>query len=326
MPQFRLPNNRTHCLIIIASRSKSVSLRSAAEMLLAGLMLVCSAGLVHSADTDDDDDDSTAADAPAVYLDLRTYVTRLPAGSLPVGFGNSALFTALQSLAMTNGHPIRTTANALGLPAHSTLAVDLPLTVDLSDSISLYAGVSGSTTNANGIDLSSFSLTSWTAGFQAEIHQQNGGLFPTVTLQSTITRAISSGLFSPTVLTNILEFDYALDKDQTRGFLAGIQDTRVALSGAPGEIKASMIGYVGGYYQWPNNWKVTGRGGIQYFGGGQLLNTVHIPPLTQPVLRIDLDRLDDDDNRIFGLTAEVLWTPKPVYQFTLRTPIYFVRN
>lgn len=43
------------------------------------------------------------------------------------------------------------------------MSVDLPFTVGLSDTLSLYAGVSGSTASPNRIDLSSFSLTSWSA-------------------------------------------------------------------------------------------------------------------------------------------------------------------
>ncbi|MET3306437.1 hypothetical protein ABIF53_007452 [Bradyrhizobium japonicum] len=36
--------------------------------------------------------------------------------------------------------------------------------------------------------------------------------------------------------------------------------------------------------------------------------------------------MDDNDNRLFGLTAEIMWLPKPAYQLTLRTPLYAVRN
>jgi hypothetical protein len=39
---------------------------------------------------------------------------------------------------------------------------------------------------------------------------------------------------------------------------------------------------------------------------------------------IGFDRMDDNDNRLFGVTAEILWVPKPAYQLTLRTPLYFV--
>ena len=83
---------------------------------------------------------------------------------------------------------------------------------------------------------------------------------------------------------------------------------------------------VSGYYQWDNNWKLTGRFGVQSFGGAQLLNLTPFQPFTQPIVRFDLDRLDDDDNRLFGVTAQIAWTPKPSYQLTLRTPLYAIKN
>ena len=48
--------------------------------------------------------------------------------------------------------------------------------------------------------------------------------------------------------------------------------------------------------------------------------------LTQPTLRLDLDRMDHNDNRLFGITTQISWMPKPSYQVTLRTPLYAVRN
>ena len=45
------------------------------------------------------------------------------------------------------------------------------------------------------------------------------------------------------------------------------------------------------------------------------------PEFTQPIVRLDFDRMDDDDNRLFGVTAQIAWTPKPSYQLTLRTPL-----
>lgn len=286
-----------------------------------GMTLVCGAVPARGADADDG---SSTSHNPAVYLDLRTNYTRSPTGSLPIGFSNSALSTALQSISNRNaGLPLPKTPD---LPARSALSVDLPLTIEPSDSISLYAGVSGSTTGSVATDLASFALTSWNAGFQATIHEQNGGALPTVTLQSTVTGSISSGLLTTTTLTNVIEFSYALDSDETRGFLAGIQDTHVAVGGGLGRIDPSIIGYAGAYYQWPNDWKITARAGLQSFGGAQIFNALRLQPFIQPIMRIDLDRVDDDGNRLFGLTAEIMWTPKPTYQFTLRTPLYLVRN
>jgi hypothetical protein len=122
------------------------------------------------------------------------------------------------------------------------------------------------------------------------------------------------------------EFGYAFDKDETRGLLAGVQDTRIDVATALARIHPNIIGYVGGYYQWPNNWKFTGRVGVQSFGGAQLLNLVQIKPFTEPIVRLDLDRMDDNDNRLFGIIAQIMWVPKPAYQLTLRTPIFFAKN
>jgi hypothetical protein len=36
--------------------------------------------------------------------------------------------------------------------------------------------------------------------------------------------------------------------------------------------------------------------------------------------------MDDNDNRLFGVTAQIAWTPKPAYQLIVRTPLYAVRN
>ncbi|MHC2334302.1 hypothetical protein ACVIW0_003591 [Bradyrhizobium sp. USDA 4454] len=283
---------------------------------LACLIGSCLAGPAFGKDSDSDAT-NTANASPNIYLDLRTSYATVPAGALPIGFGSSALLTALQSLALTNG---------TFLSSRQSLAVDLPMTVDVTDKVSLYAGVSGTSTYAQTQGWSSFDVTSWNIGFQAELYSQNGGSIPTLTWQSTITQSIPNGPTGTTTFNNIFEFGYAFDKDETRGLLAGIQDTRVEVATALARIDPSIIGYVGGYYQWPNNWKFTGRVGIQHFGGAQILNLPPVQSFTEPILRLDLDRMDDNDNRLFGVTAEILWVPKPSYQLTLRTPLYFVRN
>ncbi|WP_420831821.1 hypothetical protein [Bradyrhizobium quebecense] len=288
-----------------------------------GLVLACfiSSCLAGPAFGKDRDDDSGAP--PNIYLDLRTSYATVPAGALPVGFGSPALFSALQSLALANGSSLPT---SVSLPSRQSLAVDLPLTVDVTDAVSLYAGISGTTSYGPAQGWSAFDVTSWNVGFQADLYSQNGGSIPTITWQSTITQAIPNGPTGTTTFNNILEFDYAFDKDGTRGILAGIQDTRVEVATDLARIEPNIIGYVGGYYQWPSNWKFTGRVGVQHFGGAQLLNFTPIQSFTGPILRLDLDRMDDNDNRLFGVTAQIIWVPKPSYQLTLRTPLYLVRN
>lgn len=280
--------------------------------------MIFSAGTAFGAN---DDDGAINASIPAVYLDLRTIYAQVPAGSLAFGFGHPTLFNALQTLATPNGAAFPT-----GLPAAKSLNVDFPLTVDVTDSVSLYAGVSGNSTDFGATGWSSFQVTSWNIGFQADLYQQNGGTFPTVTLQSTITQSIPNGPLTTTSFNNILEFDYALDSDETKGFLAGFQYTRTDVGNVLVRINPNTIAYIGGYYQWSNNWKFTGRMGVQSFEGAQLLNFASIQPSTQAIVRLDLDRMDDNDNRLFGVTTEIMWVPKPAYQLTVRTPLYAVRN
>jgi len=211
------------------------------------------------------------------------------------------------------------------LPAAKSIAVDLPMTVDVSDRVSLYGGVSGSTIDIGG-GWSSFDITSWNIGVQADLYQQNGGKIPTITLQSTLTQSVPNEPGMTNSFNNILEFDYALDEDETRGWLAGMQYTTTTIASPFASIRPNTILYAGGYYQWPSNWKFTGRLGMQSFGGAQLAGRTLAESFTQPILRLDLDRMDDNDNRLFGITAQIAWMPKPSYQVTLRTPLYAVRN
>lgn len=278
-------------------------------------------GAAFGADADEGDDESAKPAVPNIYLDLRTIYATIPAGTLGLGFGSSSLSTALEALATRRGASFPG-----GLSAAQSIGVDLPFTVDVTDTVSLYAGVSGTTTDLGSGGWSSFDITSWNIGVQADLYQQNGGVIPTVTLQSTLTQSVPNEPDATTSFNNILEFDYALDQDETRGFLAGMQHTHTEIGSQFARIGTNWIGYVGGYYQWPNNWKFTGRVGVQSFDGAQLLRQAQIQPFTQPILRLDLDRMDDNDNRLFGITAQIAWMPKPSYQVTLRTPLYAVRN
>jgi len=297
------------------SKSRRPALRAAATGLLC---LALSAGAAFAAD--DEEDKPAKPDVPNIYLDLRTIYATIPAGTLGLGFGNTSLSAAFAALAVRRG-----TALPNGLPAAKSIAVDLPLTVDVSDRVSLYGGVSGSTIDIGG-GWSTFDITSWNIGVQADLYQQNGGRIPTITLQSTLTQSVPNQQGMTNSFNNILEFDYALDEDETRGWLAGMQYTYTTIASPFASIRPNTILYAGGYYQWPSNWKFTGRLGMQSFGGAQLAGRTLAESFTQPLLRLDLDRMDDNDNRLFGITAQIAWMPKPSYQLTLRTPLYAVRN
>ena len=131
----------------------------------------------------------------------------------------------------------------------------------------MYGGFSASASRSDLSDWSALTIYSWSVGVQAEVYQQNGGSIPTITVQSTLSLPVPHAPLPTTSLNTILEFDYALNVDETRGLLAGIQHTGATVNSGFLSIKPSIVGYLGGYYQWDNNWKFTGRVGVQSFGG-----------------------------------------------------------
>jgi hypothetical protein len=291
-------------------------------------VLAC-AGPAFGKEPDDDDQAARSSGVPNVYIDFRTNYAYVPSSSLSIGLGETSLFAALSqivTLANIAGGPNAQGRPTLSSPTSQGVGVDVPLTVDLGDAISLYGGFTGSASHNDRSGWSDFAVTSLFAGFQADIYQQNGGLFPTITLQTTVTRSVPDAPLATTSLNAIVEANYALDTDETRGLLAGLQYTRVDVDSSLARVGSTIAGYIGGYYQWENNWKVSGRFGVQAFGGAQLLNLAPFQPFTQPLVRLDLDRMDDNDNRLFGVTAQIAWTPKPAYQLTIRTSLYATRN
>ncbi|MGV7214798.1 hypothetical protein [Bradyrhizobium sp. UFLA05-112] len=62
----------------------------------------------------------------------------------------------------------------------------------------------------------------------------------------------------------------------------------------------------------------TGRADVQSFGGARLGRLAQVQPLTQPIVRLQLDRMNDDGNRLFGITTLVARMPKPSCQVTLQ--------
>ena len=119
---------------------------------------------------------------PNLYLDMRTIYSTLPAGSLSIGFSTPPLLSTLVNLS---------SRRTLTSPSSQSISVDLPLTVDVNDWLSVYGGVSGVTSQAGTDPWTAFSIYAFTVGFQADIYQQNGGMFPTITVQSNATRSIS---------------------------------------------------------------------------------------------------------------------------------------
>ena len=294
------------------------------------LTMLAAACICNTAMAKDDDEDGPAASpsVPNLYLDLRTNYGRVPAGALSLGFGNTALFTTLQTLQQIrpDNNLLPPLPGGVSSPASQSIWVDFPFTIDLSDRVSLYGGPTASTSRTDFTDWSNFTVTSWNVGFQADLYRQDGGSLPGVTLQTTITRAVPDGPLATISLNNIVELNYALNEDETRGWLAGVQHTRIDVESPLARIGSNLLGYVGGYYQWDNNWKFTGRVGMQSFGGASLLRQTPIEPFTQPLGRPAPDGMEDTDSRLFAIPAQIAWVPKPAYTLTVRTPLYATRN
>ena len=98
--------------------AKAALIRSTCRVALAGLVSLCFCGAALSKDASDGDDEpAKAASTPNLYLDLRTYYTTVPAGSLSLGFGNSALFATLPTLATLSALTTLPTLPTLSSPA-----------------------------------------------------------------------------------------------------------------------------------------------------------------------------------------------------------------
>lgn len=239
---------------------------------------------------------------PRLYLDVSATYASIPASSFSIGFRNSFSLANLASLSA------------------QSVALSLPVTVDVSDRLSVYAGLNTYASRSEGYSWSSMVADSWSVGFQYVAYEQNGGYVPSVTVQSTYTQSIS-GVISARGTGSIVELGYALNDDETYGLLAGIKYANIMVDSATLRVGSSTIAYAGAYYQWPENWKLTGRLGLQAFEGANLGSLLQVKPFTLPIVRLDLDRVTDNDQIRFGITAEVAWSPNPVFQLTVRTPI-----
>ena len=166
---------------IVAQLRTAGSMSAFLRTLIIGAICVSFGSGAFSKDLDsqesDDDDGSTkqTSGVPTMYLDFRTNYANVPAGSLPIGLGSPALFTALQALPSPAGNPLLTLPISLPLASRQAVWVDVPATVDVTDHVSLYAGVTGSSTSIGTEGWSSFAVTSWNVGFQADLYNQNGG-------------------------------------------------------------------------------------------------------------------------------------------------------
>src|SRR4051794_12527861 len=105
--------------------------------------LVCLSGPALAQDPSDSNGGSGPTSWPNVYLDLRTNYATVPANTLSIGFSNPSLSTAiaaLRTLSDPSSLPPLSSFPTPSSPPTQSVALDVPLTVDVSDAVSLYGG------------------------------------------------------------------------------------------------------------------------------------------------------------------------------------------
>jgi hypothetical protein len=143
--------------------------RASCLVLLGALASSGLSDLARGADLDGDA--AKAAPAwPTTYLDLRTIYSRVPAGSLSIGFSNpSAVSSAIATLQMLSTLPNAPNLPGLSSSASQGIGIDVPLTVDLNDRVSVYGGFSASTSQSGLSDWSTLAISSWNVGVQVDV-------------------------------------------------------------------------------------------------------------------------------------------------------------
>jgi hypothetical protein len=269
-----------------------------------------------AADADDDDDDSDKDDdapkGPSIYLDLSATMMRAPANTLVIGRRGFLSFT--------------------GSPTKS-LSVDLPLTIDITENLSVYAGIDFGNAKSGTEPWSRLALGNLNAGFSYTFLEQTG-FIPELSVSGSVSRPlhVKLGLPMTTAWSGGLDADFAFDEDRTRGLLAGLAFNYLAVNSRIGQVEPLYGGYVGAYRQWENGWKLTGKAGYSWFGGGHVGSIIRATPVRQVLGQLELEKYDGSDNKLFGIalggsiSRPARGKTSTTIQLVLSAPLYLVRQ
>lgn len=152
--------------------SKVRLVRSTSRTALIGFATLYFSGLaLGKYNNDEDEAAAKAAWTPNIYLDLQTTYATIPANTLAIGLGSPSLLASFPTLATLSNFtnlPLPPTLPTPSSPATQSIGVDVPLTVDISDRISIWGGYSGTTSRTDMSDWSNFAISGWFVGFQAQ--------------------------------------------------------------------------------------------------------------------------------------------------------------
>lgn len=260
--------------------------------------------------------------APCIALAADLDADDEPAAGPVVSIDLSATYASAPGFGFGFGLP-RLSSAVLSAPSSKSLTADVPLKIEFNDRFFIYAGIFGSTQFLGSGPWSSFQVDAWRTGFSADIVQQQGAI-PTVTLTGSVSRPFDRAgtLFKTTTWSSGLDFDRALNAEETFGLLAGASISYVAVDRDLLTVRPTSIFYVGGYRRF-DEWKMTGQLGVQHFGGARLAGVIDVRPATMPFVRFEAEHLDEDDNRLLAMSAAFGWSSsKLAMQLTLNVPIY----
>jgi hypothetical protein len=259
-----------------------------------------------------DPEAKSSVTSPTLYFDFSTTFARAP--------GNSFVIARRGFFSITGS-------------SSKTITFDAPLTLDLTDDLSVYAGFDAGCSKIEQTPWAKLSIGNFTSGFDYTFVEQSKFL-PELSVFGSVSRPVNLPAGTPltTTWSGGIDVDFALDDDGDRGLLAGLAVTHVAVNSSSGRVLPVYGGYVGAYYQWETGWKLTGKTGYAAFGGANLGALIQAAAVQQIFATLELEKYDDADNKIVGIGLAAARTvgsstnKGTTIQLVLSFPIYLARS
>lgn len=254
----------------------------------------------------------TAEESPTIYFDLSASYSSSPGNTFILGRRGAFTVTGQRSRG---------------------LIYSAPLTIDVNDKLTIYGGVDAGQSKSGSGPWSELAVGSLSLGFSYTLIEQTGRI-PQISVSGSYGRPVHVPIGSPLTTTWSvgLDGDYGLDEDSTRGLLAGIAFTQIAVNSRIGDAEPIVGGYFGAYRQWEAGWKLTARAGYAEFGGASIGSLIRTGPVRQVIGALQLEKLDDNDNQIVAVslaaarTMDARGVADTAVQLTLTWPIYVTKT
>jgi hypothetical protein len=253
-----------------------------------------------------------SATGPVIYIDASATMARSPGNSFVIG--RRGFFSITSS-------------------SGKSLSIDAPLTIDITDELSVYAGFDFASSKTVSTPWSQLALGSFTTGFDYTFLEQ-ARFVPELSVSGSVSRPVNlpAGAAVTTTWSGGLDADFSLDEAGHRGLIAGLALTYVTVNSGPGQLQPLYGGYVGAYHQWEAGWKLTGKAGYATFGGGNLGTVIRATPARQVFATLEFEKYDAADNKMFGiglagaLSRSTTGKTGTSVQIVLSVPLYLTRK